>query len=444
MERRTALFGLCPGFRASSGSGLGWTTLWQLSLATRAPLLGMLLLTLGEQASAEGMLDVRHPILERSDHPLLKRYPYLPLMCGWRVESASAAWVHEQAEECYRQWLDPTYPEDAKAARNAAKALSRECYVAIVQRNFEKAHALLDSIRGGLMRHHRVDVTETMVVLGSDQQKVILEAQTKGVLSSALAATNFDSLFSSAEAAGLDFTEFHLHQEEKQLLSTLRQARALWALLFFREKEREQEVALWRPESTFERLVEVASIFVFLSPIHKGMTLRFGLSPYSVRFLKDLETEGKRIALKIRTNDCYAVDRKSRTISLAHPRDSLRKFKVLLETVFEGSGFGAPIPYCFEGRLPSQLPEGGFGALGGCRQFDDIEEVVVTLYFDGKQSGTETVVAQFGLKREKYDRKKWRRLKANDGTIQDYLKVHGIYWLHPKMPDMGTPAHLLK
>ena len=240
---------------------------------------------------------------------------------------------------------------------------------------------------------------------------------------------------------------FYLHPEEKQLLDTLVQTNALGALLFFRKEESEQDraKALRQRDNTFERLVEVASLHAFsVSHRLQGMTVRSGVSPSRVRFLKDLEAKEDRIALKIRTADCYVVDRKSQTIALAHPRRSLRKFQSLLEIVFEGRSFGAPTPYCFEGRLPSQLPRAGFGELGGCKQFEDIEEVAIALYFAGKQPGTETVVAQFGLRREKYDKKKWRKLKADDGTIQDYLKAHGTYWLHAAMPDMGTPAHLLR
>ena len=78
------------------------------------------------------------------------------------------------------------------------------------------------------------------------------------------------------------------------------------------------------------------------------------------------------------------------------------------------------------------------------KDFKKMNEVILALYFPGKGS-SEVVIARYGIKRDKFDRaKNWRRLKAKDGTFQDYLKTHGTYYLHKDMPDKGTPAHILK
>ena len=78
------------------------------------------------------------------------------------------------------------------------------------------------------------------------------------------------------------------------------------------------------------------------------------------------------------------------------------------------------------------------------KDFKKMNEVILALYFPGKGS-SEVVIARYGIKRAKFDRaRNWGRLKAKDGTFQDYLKTHGTYYLHRDMPDKGTPAHILK
>ncbi len=407
-------------------------------------LLFLALFHVPQEGGAESPLEVRHPVLDTHDHPLLKRYPYLPVLCGWTSgsDAFSAQWVKEQVEVCYRQWLDPTYPEDARAALKAGEDISRQAFTAIRTGEFERAGTLVDSLRDGLFRKYRVQAAK-IYVLEDSQKGAILQAQESGLLSPPLAAADFDSLFSLGRAGGI----FHLHLEEEELRRLWARGSELASLLFFRKLELEQEAAgsLATPVGTFERLVEVASLHAFsVHPRRAGMTVRYGVAPPRVRFLKGLEIVEERITLRIRTQDCYEVDRGNRSISLAHPRRSLGKYKLFLEYVFGETGLGKSVPYCYEGALPIELPVGGFSDLGGCKQFVEIREVVVVLYFPGRESGTEIVVAQFGIERDRYDRKRWRRLKADDGTFQDHLKAHGTYWLHGEMPDMGTPAHLLR
>ena len=329
----------------------------------------------------------------------------------------------------------------------AGEGILRQAFTAIRNGELERAATLVDSVRGGgLYGTYRVQAAK--IYVWEDSQKgAILQAQQDGLLSPTLMTADFDSLFSLGRAGGI----FHLHQEEEELRRLRAGGSELASFLLFRRLEQDQEAAgsLATLAGTFERLVEVVSLQAFsVHPRRAGMTVRLGVAPSKVRFLKDIEIVEKRITLRIRTEDCYEVDWANRSIYLTHPRRFLGKYKLLLEYVFGEVGgevgIGRSVPYCHEGALPAQLPSGGFSDLGDCQQFGQVEEVVVVLYFPGKESGSEMVVAQFGMERDRYDKKRWRKLKADDGTFQDHLKTHGTYWLHPEMPDMGTPAHLLR
>lgn len=77
-------------------------------------------------------------------------------------------------------------------------------------------------------------------------------------------------------------------------------------------------------------------------------------------------------------------------------------------------------------------------------RYKKVEEIVITLYYPGKQKGTEIPIAKFGLTRSVGESVNLGDTSIKDGTFQDLLKEKGTYWLHPQIPDMGTPISLIK
>ena len=337
-------------------------------------------------------------------HLLLEKHPYLPDLCP-----GDTSFV----EQCFRRLIDPTYVEDLEVALATRAELIRRGTAAIEEQDFDTAEVLLDSI--GYMSIGFWSVKDS---------RALVEAQQRGLLSPVLQATDLDSLYSVGYQG-------YLYSEEKRLHHQAVKGEELRSLLAFRRQEEEQAQAgaLFTRKDTFERLVEMATLHAFdVWPRLKGMTRRPFLTAGDTRFLKGIDRERDRLTLKIRTNDCYDIDFKRETVSLVHPLRTLENYKQLVGTVFLEERLGKALLFCFE----------------MCNQFDQISEVVVAMYYPGEQSGTEIVVAQFGIRREHYDERRWRKLRVKDGTFQDFLKVNGTYWLHPEIPDLGTPRHLLR
>ena len=337
-------------------------------------------------------------------HLLLEKHPYLLDLCPGDTS---------RVEQCFRRLIDPTYVEDLEVALATREEFIRRGRAAIEELDFATAEALLDSIGYMFIGYYF-----------ERDFKVLVEAQQKGLLSPVLQATDLDSLLSEGYQG-------YLYSEEKRLVQQQAKREELGSLLTFRRQEEEQVQAgaLSTRRDTFERIVEMATLWAFnVWPRREGMTRRPFLKAGDVRFLKGIEIERDKLTLRIRTDDCFDIDFKRETVSLAHPIRTLENLKQLAWVVFLQDRVGRAMLFCFE----------------MCNQFDQINEVVVAMYSPGKQSGTETVVAQFGIGREHYDERRWRKLKVKDGTFQDFLKVNGTYWLHPEMPDLGTPRHLLR
>lgn len=360
-------------------------------------------------------------------HPLLDRYPYIVSLWEDGIRSFAdldPQEAREVVEGTHRKMIDSTYSEDLQRAIRAGDRLLKQSLAAIGTRDFDRARSLLDSV--GYRLHSEYRVSAGTIPLTDQTRKALLEAQRNGWLSPALQGRNLDSLFAK-KVSGF----YHLHPGEGELWSQEAQSYGLWSLLAFRREEAEQEEAeaLSTRENTFERFLEVKALRSFyVHPRLKGMTPRPFLAAGNARFLKSIEVTGDELTLNMRRNDCHEVDILQETLSLTHPRKTLEGLKGFMEFVYRDDRFGKlPPPWC-------EL----------CYEFDRIDEVTIALYFPGGEEGTETVIARFGLGREFYDRDKWKKLKASDGTFQDFLKSHGTYWLHPDMPDMGTPAHLLR
>ena len=53
-------------------------------------------------------------------------------------------------------------------------------------------------------------------------------------------------------------------------------------------------------------------------------------------------------------------------------------------------------------------------------------------------------MSMFGLTRSVGESLNVLRKSIKDGTFQDLLKEKGTYWIHPQIPDIGTPISLIK
>ena len=77
------------------------------------------------------------------------------------------------------------------------------------------------------------------------------------------------------------------------------------------------------------------------------------------------------------------------------------------------------------------------------KRFRGIKEIELVVYYPGGQSGAENQIARFGIGGKALEDVNWGDIHPRDGTFQDLLKKEGTYWLHPQIPDMGTPARYL-
>lgn len=308
-----------------------------------------------------------------------------------------------EAEELRRRTKDPTYVSDLRAALKEGKKLISEAESALKARNYNLAKSLLDSVGENLYRRHKVYYNP------------------KGWLED-----NWSKPYS------------WFHPEEKQAYNQYFQAARLSKVVRFREAEAEFEDsgALSTKRGSFERLVELAILWKF-RPSEEGQIYRLGLEEIrivdgkemldGVTLIKNIDFTDGRLTVSLRAGvDSYNSnifgDRK---ITLTHPVNTMKESHDFIWGLFNEDSSSYYFPKEFR------------------KDFNKINEVILALYFPGKGSG-EIVIARYGIKRTKFDRKKWKKLRAKDGTFQDYLKTHGTYYLHRDMPDKGTPAHILK
>ena len=325
-----------------------------------------------------------------------------------RKERIEAGKLRE-AEQLRRRTKDPTYVSDLRAALKEGEKLISEAESALKARNYNLAKSLLDSIleTPDLYKRHKV------YIFPKDASFVFLKKK-----------------YSKPSS--------WFHPEEERAYNQRFQAARLDNVVRFREAEAEFEDsgALSTKRGSFERLVELAILWKF-RPSEEGQIYRLGLEEIrivdgkemldGVKLIKNIDFTDGRLTVSLRAGvDSYNSnifgDRK---ITLTHPVNTMKESHDFIWGLFnEDSSFH---------YFPKEFR----------KDFNKINEVILALYFPGKESG-EIVIARYGIKRTKFDRKKWRKLRAKDGTFQDYLKTHGTYYLHRDMPDKGTPAHILK
>ena len=148
------------------------------------------------------------------------------------------------------------------------------------------------------------------------------------------------------------------------------------------------------------------------------------------RIIKSITLSGRTLSVNLRANpdEMAKLYRSTGMIELKHPIKTLGEFKLLLVELWK-------------------QPKNHFLAEkwnDARNRYSEVDEIVLTLYFQGSTRGTETPIAKFGLSRsaaKAFDRSIH---SVRDGIFQDLLKAKGTYWLHPDIPDMGTPRHLLR
>lgn len=221
------------------------------------------------------------------------------------------------------------------------------------------------------------------------------------------------------------------HQEEEDAWNLVLKCGGASNMAIFKEIEAEYEGrgALFTREGTFERLVEYAVLKEFGN--YYGTVSRFGFAnegSLDDKFVKNIDFENGILTVKLRAeSDAYDINYRAREIELTHPIKTMRNSRDFFAFVFN--------------------PRGWPKSIG--KTFQKVKQVNIALYFPGQHS-SEIVAARYGLTRTAFDAivkqrgSKWAKLKAKDGTFQDFLKVKGTYYLHREMPDLGTPAHVLR
>ncbi len=221
------------------------------------------------------------------------------------------------------------------------------------------------------------------------------------------------------------------HREEEDAWNLVLKCRGAFDLAIFKtiEADYEGRGALFTREGTFERLVEYAVLKEFGN--YFGTVSRFGFAnegSLDDKFVKNIDFENGILTVKLRAeSDAYDIDYRAREINLTHPIKTMRNSQDFFAFIFN--------------------PRGWPKSIG--KTFQKVKQVNIALYFPGEHS-SEIVAARYGLTRTAFDAivkqrgSKWGKLKAKDGTFQDFLKVKGTYYLHREMPDLGTPAHVLR
>ena len=141
------------------------------------------------------------------------------------------------------------------------------------------------------------------------------------------------------------------------------------------------------------------------------------------RIVKNISVENGRLTINMHTEPYGIVKRaySAGNVSFSHPLKLMRDFRQLCYNLWS--------------THPNEWD---------VKRFRGIKEIELVVYYPGGQSGTETPIARFGIGRKALEGANWGDIGAKDGTFQDLMKKKGTYWLHSEVPDMGTPAHLVR
>ena len=142
-----------------------------------------------------------------------------------------------------------------------------------------------------------------------------------------------------------------------------------------------------------------------------------------LRIVKNISVENGRLTINMHTEQYDIVKRaySAGSVSFSHPLKLMSDFRLL----------------CY--NLWSTHPNEW-----SVKRFRGIKEIELVVYYPGRQSDTETPIARFGIGRKALEGANWGDIRTKDGTFQDLMKKKGTYWLHSEVPDMGTPAHLVR
>ena len=302
-----------------------------------------------------------------------------------------------RSKELHRRTKDPTYLTDLRKVLEEQRELIAQAETALKENNHELVSSLFSSGMD-LFRRNNVHYTPKGWLLGN---------------------------------WGKPYSWFH--PEEETAWKALDELGAIHNLAQHKRMEAEyaDRGALFTREGTFERLVELAILEKF--SVYEGRVRRLGFDREGSRgekFVKNIDYSNGILTVLLRADsDAYDIDFRNGEITPTHPIKTMRRSQKFFAFVFNPRGAG----------WPRSLT----------KEFQKVKEVNITLYFPGERAD-EIVIARYGLTRKAFEAivkppaKKWAKLKAKDGTFQDFLKVHGTYYLHREMPDLGTPAHLLR
>ncbi len=217
----------------------------------------------------------------------------------------------------------------------------------------------------------------------------------------------------------LRLTDLQLLADKIQIFADFGIEEAKWdSMGFFRyeggtvERAAEERVIQWAFRAP--HLTRESKPVVDYSFLKRGRKLRV---------IKNISVENGRLTINMRLEPDGIVkkDYSAGSVLFIHPVELLKNFRRL----------------CYD--LWSAHPNEWL-----VKRFRSIKEIELVVYYPGGQSGTENQIARFGIGRKALEGANWRDIGAKDGTFQDLMKKKGTYWLHPEVPDMGTPAHLVR
>ena len=214
----------------------------------------------------------------------------------------------------------------------------------------------------------------------------------------------------------------------KDAWNTQMKLNGLDADIYLKEKEIEYTSKHWirYPARSLERMFEIIIIDWYKSDVlmNEGSVFDYSFIRRGLRksIVKNIEFSNGKLSISLRADpdDFVDLNYRERSIDYKHPLKFMREFRSLLIAMWRSKW-----EYNIE-------------------KYSRVAEIEFSFYYAGSRSGTEQIIAKFGLTRNAVQSTSFAKLRHRDGTFQDFIKQKGTYWLHQAIPDMGTSCSPIK